>query len=116
MLQVGDRVPRDRTCPRIRDHGRAEQFLFFFDLAHDEFARLESPIKIPFGWSIAAVQKQGRVALVPRDRKLVFLGEVADPAEVKNHDRLQRMLPCRSERAVIDELHKAKEGSNRGDV
>ena len=115
VFQIRDRVPRDCTRPGLRDRGRAEQLFFRFDLVHDKFARFEPPIEIPFGRPIAAVQQQGRVALVPGDGKLVFLGEVADAAEVKDHDRLQWMLPCRSEHTVIDELHKTKEDGNRRD-
>jgi hypothetical protein len=114
VLQIGDRVPHDRARPSLRDCGRAEQLFFRFDLVHDEFARFEPPIEIPFGRPIAAVQQQSGVALVPGDRELIFLGEVADATEVKNHDRLQRMLPSRRQSAVVDELHKPKEGGNRG--
>src|SRR5262249_47319277 len=49
-------------------------------------------------------------------RKLVFLGEMTDPAKIKDHDRLQRMLPCRAEYAVVDKLHKTEKSDDRGNV
>ena len=91
--------------PGFGDNRRAEQLLLPFDLAHHEIAGLEPPIDVPLGRLVAAVQEQRGLGLAPVDRKLVLLGEVADAAEVEHHDRLQRMLPRRAERAVIDHLH-----------
>src|SRR5215470_14535400 len=58
MFEIGDGVTKDGTNPCINNDARAENLLIFFQLAHDEFARLEPPVDVPLGWTVAILQKQ----------------------------------------------------------
>jgi hypothetical protein len=115
MPEIGERMAHDRLRPGFGDCRRTEQSLLAFDLAHHEIAGLQPPIDVPLGRSIAGVQQQRALRLAPGDWKLVLPGEVADAAEVEYHDRLQRMLSRRAERAVIHDLHQREKSHHRRD-
>ncbi len=38
---------------------------------------------------------------------------MTNPAEIENHDRMQRVLPRRAEHAVVDKLHEPKKDDDR---
>ena len=105
---------RNGADPGIGHGRRAEQLFFLFQFLHHELARRAGPIDVPLGRLVANVQKQRRLGLIPADRELVLLGEMADAAEIEDHDRLQRMLADGSQRAVVDNLYQAKKHRHGG--
>ena len=115
MPQVGQRMAHHRVRPGFGQRRGAEQLLLPFDPAHHEIARLEPPVDVPLGRPVAAIQQQPAFSLAPGDGKLVLLAEVADAAEVEHDDRMQRMLPRRAQRAVVDELHQREESRHGRD-
>src|SRR5882672_3104951 len=106
-------MAHDRARPGFGNHRGAEQRFLFFQSAHHEITRLQPPIDVPLSRLVAVVQEQCALRLAPSHGKLILLGEVADASEVEHHDRLQRVLPCHAQCAVIDQLHQTEESHHR---
>ena len=109
VLQIGDRMFEDGVGPGPGQSGGAEKLFLALQFFHDEFARFQPPINVPQRRLVAAIDEQRRLGRGKGHGKLVLLGEMADAAEVEDHDRVQRMLPRGMKHAVIDELHQSEQ-------
>src|SRR3954466_8516992 len=103
-----------QPCPGYRRG--TEQAFFALDLAHHEITWLEPPINVPLRRLVTFIEQHRFFRCAPVDRKLVFFREVADAAEIEDHDRLQRMLSFRIQDTVVNELHDAKQTKHRRNV